>query len=678
MRLKLALLATVAAGTISVATQQPAPPRPQQQPVFRGGANLVQVDVYPTRDGRIVEGLTPADFQVFEDGKPQAVDGFEFIRIEPNTPDAFRRDPNTQEEGNQLAQDPRNRVFVVYLDYYHMNLVGSHTTRRPLVDFLNRMLAANDLFGVMTTKLRPRDLILGRRTETIEEQLAKYWTWGWTDITVEPEEEALAYKCMPVGLPMERRRMDLVLSNLDGLVSYLGNLREARKVVVLLTRGWTLPDDNTTAANATARNPGIPQVGVDPRGRITTEPDGARGQSGDVSWCAGERYRLLSIDFQQRLRDLIQAANRNNVTFYPVNPAGLETPDIFDASRGGVPTPAAVFASSERLRDRIDSMMTLAENTDGFAVVNTNDLGAGLRRISDDVSAYYVLGYYSTNARFDGKFRRIEVKMRPPGFKVKARRGYFSPPENTAPGAPTGRPGVAVPAAAKSSAVDDALGALSRLRPTAELYTRGAASGTELTLATEIPTGQLIGGRWDKGADVEFVVTDGSGAAVATEKARIDAGVRSTLVRVPIAGDATGPWRVIARATAGGETLQDRIEVTRPSSKLIGDVLVFRGAPGGQSVLRAVGDMQYRRTERVHLEWPILSPLDRREGRFLGRNGLPIPIPVTLTEREVGGRQVLAAVVNLAPLTEADYVIEVEAGAGPESERRLIAIRVVR
>jgi hypothetical protein len=51
---------------------------------------------------------------------------------------------------------------------------------------------------------------------------------------------------------------------------------------------------------------------------------------------------------------------------------------------------------------------------------------------------------------------------------------------------------------------------------------------------------------------------------------------------------------------------------------------------------------------------------------------------VTLTEREVGGRQVLAAVVNLAPLTEADYVIEVEAGAGPESERRLIAIRVVR
>ena len=79
------------------------------------------------------------------------------------------------------------------------------------------------------------------------------------------------------------------------------------------------------------------------------------------------------------------------------------------------------------------------------------------------------------------------------------------------------------------------------------------------------------------------------GQPVATEKARIDAGTQSVMVRLAIAADAPGPWRVIARATAGGETLQDRIEVTRASSKVIGDVLVFRGAPGGQSVLRPVG-----------------------------------------------------------------------------------------
>lgn len=61
-----------------------------------------------------MEGLGAADFKVFEDGRPQEIDSVEFVRIEPNTPDAERRDPNSQAEANALAADPRNRVFVVY------------------------------------------------------------------------------------------------------------------------------------------------------------------------------------------------------------------------------------------------------------------------------------------------------------------------------------------------------------------------------------------------------------------------------------------------------------------------------------------------------------------------------------------------------------------------------------
>ncbi len=98
---------------------------PQQTPVFRAATNLVQVDAYPTKDGQIIEGLTAKDFQILEDGKPQAIESIEFIRIEPNTPEALRRDPNTQEEGNKLAADPRNRVFVIFLDHFHSSLAGS-------------------------------------------------------------------------------------------------------------------------------------------------------------------------------------------------------------------------------------------------------------------------------------------------------------------------------------------------------------------------------------------------------------------------------------------------------------------------------------------------------------------------------------------------------------------------
>src|SRR3954469_19698360 len=100
-------------GPVGARQQEPA------APLFRGGVAFVNVDVYPRRDGRLVEGLTANDFQVFEDGKPQKVDAFEFIRIEPNAPTDERRDPNTKEEGDKLAADPHNRVFVVFLDLYH-------------------------------------------------------------------------------------------------------------------------------------------------------------------------------------------------------------------------------------------------------------------------------------------------------------------------------------------------------------------------------------------------------------------------------------------------------------------------------------------------------------------------------------------------------------------------------
>src|SRR5436309_9877668 len=88
----------------------------QRPPVFRGGVTFVNVDAYPRQDGRLVEGLTTNDFEVLEDGKPQKIESFEFIRTQPNTPDAERRDPNTKEEGDKLAADPHNRVFVVYID----------------------------------------------------------------------------------------------------------------------------------------------------------------------------------------------------------------------------------------------------------------------------------------------------------------------------------------------------------------------------------------------------------------------------------------------------------------------------------------------------------------------------------------------------------------------------------
>lgn len=137
----------------------------EQQPVFRAGANFVNVDVYPRRNGRLVEGLAATDFQVFEDGKPQAVERFEFIRIDPNTPDADRRDPNTQRDAERLLDDPRRRLFVVFLDDYHITRETAGFVRGPLVEFLERTIGRTDLFALMTPNVAVGDLIFGQRLE---------------------------------------------------------------------------------------------------------------------------------------------------------------------------------------------------------------------------------------------------------------------------------------------------------------------------------------------------------------------------------------------------------------------------------------------------------------------------------------------------------------------------------
>ncbi len=85
---------------------------------------------------------------------------------------------------------------------------------------------------------------------------------------------------------------------------------------------------------------------------------------------------------------------------------------------------AAADRRRAMLRQRIEVMRTLADNTDGIAVVNSNDLDGGMRRISDDLTSYYLLGYYSTNAKLDGRFRSLKVKVKQPGVDVRARRGY--------------------------------------------------------------------------------------------------------------------------------------------------------------------------------------------------------------------------------------------------------------
>jgi hypothetical protein len=144
--------------------------------------------------------------------------------------------------------------------------------------------------------------------------------------------------------------------------------------------------------------------------------------------------RLAGIDFGERYRDLLRDARAANVAFYPISPSGL--PTIPFKATGG-----ADLGAFHRMMRRTDSLMTLASETDGIAIVNTNDLSGGLRRIANDMQAYYVLGYYTTNTTWDGGVRSIKVKLKPKRNAIRARKQYRAPTLEeiaalTAPAAP--------------------------------------------------------------------------------------------------------------------------------------------------------------------------------------------------------------------------------------------------
>src|SRR5262245_4183346 len=214
-----------------------------------------------------------------------------------------------------------------------------------------------------------------------------------------------------------RKKLDDTFSLFEGLVKLLGLIRQEKKSIVFVSYGLSTPGtmnaSRTSGSGGAFGIPGIPTAppgapGTGPRIRPPTGggsgPTGPMGHGDRIATpsrqthCDAERIRLAGIDFAQRFRDLLRDARAANVAFYPVSPAGLQTMP-FKATGG------ADLDAYHAMNRRTDSLLTLASETGGLAIVNTNDLAGGMRRIANDVQSYYVLGYYTANTTWDGAVR---------------------------------------------------------------------------------------------------------------------------------------------------------------------------------------------------------------------------------------------------------------------------------
>ena len=158
---------------------------------------------------------------------------------------------------------------------------------------------------------------------------------------------------------------------------------------------------------------------------------GSIEQKKSVLYFSGGMTRS-GTDNQVELRAATSSAVRANMSIYPVDTRGLQA--IVPGGDASRPSARGVSAFSgrgvnqqfDRLFASQETLQTLASDTGGRAFTDTNDFGEAFTQVQRDTSLYYLLGYNSTNASKDGRFRRITVRVKKPGLRVEHRAGYYA------------------------------------------------------------------------------------------------------------------------------------------------------------------------------------------------------------------------------------------------------------
>jgi VWFA-related protein len=679
MRTRLTLVVSLAA-VVALNAQDP---QDRTQPTFRAGANYVRVDMYATRDGETVDDLKATDLEVLEDGVPQKIEDFERVVVRSATTPVNRTEVGGLRESREAAGDPRARVFVIFLDTYHTQLEGSAMMRKPLVAFLERVLGPDDLVALMTPEMAGSDIALGRKTDVIEKVVSEEWWGRRARVTGKDQKELLYERCLPTpqsgvqGDPLlneliNRRREKLTLDALDDLMTHLAGLRDERKAVVLVTEGWLLYQPNPNLADQVGRRMGVaPPPAFDP----PVKPPSERGpfNSSETRECEADVHALAALDSEVHFRMITEDANRGNVTFYPVYARGLT---VFDAPIGpGAPPPVNVDTAN--LRTRHNNLRTLAVETDGDAIVDTNYIEKGLKRIADDLSSYYLFGYYSTNNKLDGRFRSITVRVKQPGVRVRARRGYRARTAEQVAALATAavdpiRPGLA---SALNAVVSANARSTFRVRPAAWMRSDGGASGATVWIVGELDFRTLREPGWVAGARAEVMLLAADGSQLSSAQMDIPAGQAAFSVRVPADGRlAPGDYAVRIRLRGRDADVSDTARVIVPEkASPIGEAVMWRRgtSTGPRYVLTA--DPKFQRSDRLRLEYA--TDAAAVSARLLDRVGKQLQVPVQLSERADAGEGVrwIVADLTLAPLAPGDYAVEVTAA----DESRITGFRIV-
>jgi VWFA-related protein len=408
----------------------------QKPTVFRSSTDLVRVDVVVRdRDGNVVRGLKAADFVVLEEGKAQTVTSFDFEEIATDplpaltptsvltleqlqsaaaartvtiapppgaagaaagaTPPAAAAPAPADPKANREDLSGR-RMIVLLFDTSSMQPEEVDRAVRSANDYLDKQMAPADVVAIATvgqTLTILRDFTADR--ELLKTTLAAFDATAGTGFEqpagVEVTDETVTED--PADLPLD-----------DSEFGIFNNDRRLRAM------------------------------------RVLCEALSSIEQKKALLYFSSGMSRSGS-DNQVELRAVTNTCNKANTSIYPVDSRGLTAVVPGGAAGGGgrggggrggggssVFSGRSMISQFSSLNASQETLTTLAGDTGGQAFLDSNDFGPAFTRMQRDMSAYYLLGYVSSNLTLDGKFRRITVRLKDTklNYRVEARHGYYA------------------------------------------------------------------------------------------------------------------------------------------------------------------------------------------------------------------------------------------------------------
>jgi VWFA-related protein len=413
-------VAAVGAALITAAVAAQAPPQSksqivaQQPPVFRSGIEMVTTDVIPRdRSGQFVSDLKPAEFEVLEDGvRQEVVQLFLFHGGRQYSP--LAAPVPVQREGIVLppprpTNDAAGRIFIFFIDDLHLDFRNTGRIRDVIKKIRTTLVHDGDMFGIVSTGPSSIAIDMTYDLKRIDEAMKKVSGAG-----LRPQEIIEGASSSQEGPSEVRYRAHVAFSTAFDLMNQLANVHNRRKALIYISNGYDFNPFPASRYRSQQEQMGIAPTAekVDGSGESYRSP---QDDPSDLFERTGNVF--AEADLARELAELTRTANRANVSFYTIDPRGLVgMPDLDDNIN--------MVEWQDSLRKSQDSMRVLAEETGGFALVNSNDFDRGLKRIDAETSDYYVIGYYSNNPDPLRRNRRIEVKVTRPDINVWSRKGY--------------------------------------------------------------------------------------------------------------------------------------------------------------------------------------------------------------------------------------------------------------